>query len=734
MLRALAHVPGVYVPSLYDVDLRRRRTWSAVEPRYPDVPERVEKRTVADLAEWPYPKRQLVPLTEVVHDRLNVEVFRGCTRGCRFCQAGMITRPVRERPAEQVRTMIDEGLRRTGYDEVALTSLSTADFSGIERVVADTVDDPSRTNQVSVSLPSLRVDAFTVGIAAELQKARRTGLTFAPEAGTWRMRQVINKLIHDDDLYGAVDSAFSQGWRRMKLYFLTGLPTETDEDTLGIAELARNCVELGEKHHRKRVGHGVGRRVRAQAVHAVPVVRPEHARGAAAQDRAAARRRPPAKGVQLKWHDPKATMVEGIVSRGDRRLGPVIEDVWRHGGTFQEWSEKFDLAALARRHGSATASRSTGTSTGTATRTRSCRGTTCRPACTRTSSGRTGATPSTSSASRTAAGRPATTAAPAPGYSIEHIVASATPAGRRQPGHRSGSRHPRGAAVGSLVERRIGAVGDPGDARTEARPMRVRFRFSKLGKIRFTSHRDVARLWERALRRAELPVALTEGFSPRPKVHFGLALSTGHESLGEYIDIDFREPECDALVLADLPGLLTSLLPEGLTVQTAAPITTSETSLQQAVTSCEWEIDALGLDIDAAPAAVAALLASPRSSSPGSARATTSPTTSAPTSCSWPSSAPSPASCRRRAPVSSPPRAPGSSPSWAPSPGVSARPSSWPPSAPSSQKDEYAGPTNGSRSTAPVTNRCLPRRSRIRPARRGRRTHRRVRHEKGTAP
>ena len=184
----------------------------------------------------------------MVHDRLNVEVFRGCTRGCRFCQAGMITRPVRERPAAQVRQMVQDGLRRTGYDEVALTSLSTADFSGIERVVADTVADPTNCGQVSVSLPSLRVDAFTVGIAAEIQKARRTGLTFAPEAGTWRMRQVVNKLIREEDLYGAVDAAFSQGWRRMKLYFLTGLPTETDEDTLGIATLGRNCAEIGRRY------------------------------------------------------------------------------------------------------------------------------------------------------------------------------------------------------------------------------------------------------------------------------------------------------------------------------------------------------------------------------------------------------------------------------------------------------------------------------------------------------
>jgi radical SAM family uncharacterized protein len=342
VLRALAAVPGAYVPAMYDVGYHDDGTIAEVVPRYPDVPETVEKRTVADLGEWPYPKNQLVPLTEVVHDRLNVEVFRGCTRGCRFCQAGMITRPVRERPADQVRTMVDNGLRRTGYDEVALTSLSTADFSGIESVVADTVNDPVNCGQVSVSLPSLRVDAFTVGIAAELQKARRTGLTFAPEAGTWRMRQVINKLISEDDLYGAVESAYSQGWRRMKLYFLTGLPTETDEDTLGITALAKQCVELGRAHHKNpsvtvSVGGFVpkpftpfqwfGQNTVDELQRKITLVRDDVRRD---------------RGVQLKWHDPKATQIEGIASRGDRRLGPVIEDVWRRGGTFQEWSECFD--------------------------------------------------------------------------------------------------------------------------------------------------------------------------------------------------------------------------------------------------------------------------------------------------------------------------------------------------------------------------------------------------------
>ncbi|WCO68857.1 radical SAM protein [Iamia majanohamensis] len=372
-LAALAGVTGVYVPALYEADHDADGRLLGTHPVHPAAPAEVEKRTITDLGEWPYPRNQLVPLTEVVHDRLNVEVFRGCTRGCRFCQAGMITRPVRERPADQVRTMVTEGLRRTGYDEVALTSLSTADFSGIEDVVGAIVDGDEQggpgtsgadaeeggqgpgssldcgaglgglASDVSVSLPSLRVDAFTVGIAAEIQRARRTGLTFAPEGGTWRMRQVINKLISEEDLYDAVESAYSQGWRRMKLYFLIGLPTETDEDTLGIADLARHVVEIGRRHHKNpsvtiSVGGFVpkpftpfqwfGQNTREELGRKVGLLRDELRRD---------------RGVQLKWHDPKATTVEGIMARGDRRLAPVIEDVWRHGGTFQEWGEHFDL-------------------------------------------------------------------------------------------------------------------------------------------------------------------------------------------------------------------------------------------------------------------------------------------------------------------------------------------------------------------------------------------------------
>lgn len=342
VLRALAHIPGVYVPSLYDVEYDGAAL-IAVTPRYPDVPAMVHKRAVADLGEWAYPKRPLVPLTEVVHDRLTVEVFRGCTRGCRFCQAGMVTRPVRERPAEQVRGLVGSGLSATGHAEVSLTSLSTADFSGIDGLL-DSLDPALCGDQATISLPSLRVDAFTVGLAGRVAGGRRSGLTFAPEAGSWRLRQVINKRITEDDLYSAVDSAFSQGWHRMKLYFLTGLPTETDPDTYGIVDMARNCVRIGRKYtNRASVTVSLGGFV--PKAHTPFQWFGQNAAGELRRKiglvRDAAQK---AKGVNVKWHDPLATLAEGITSRGDRRIGAVIERVWRAGGVFQEWSEFFRVA------------------------------------------------------------------------------------------------------------------------------------------------------------------------------------------------------------------------------------------------------------------------------------------------------------------------------------------------------------------------------------------------------
>lgn len=340
LMHELLRIPGVYVPSAYTIDYRSDGTISRFGPVIEGAQEVVEKRVIPSLADFPYPRRPLVPLTEVVHDRLNIEVFRGCQRGCRFCQAGMITRPTRERPKSQVREMVTTGLALTGQNEVSLLSLSTADYSGIESLAAAVATEHA-DERVSVSLPSLRVDAFTVGLASEIQKVKKTGLTFAPEAGTWRMRRVINKLIADDDLFGAVESAFSQGWRRMKLYFMVGLPTEREEDVIGIAELGRNVIEIGRKFSKG-----------ASATLSVGGFVPKsHTPFQWTQMDDAETLRSKidllktslkVRALKLRWHDPEASVIEGLLSRGDRRVGDVIERVWQKGGVFQEWSEHFD--------------------------------------------------------------------------------------------------------------------------------------------------------------------------------------------------------------------------------------------------------------------------------------------------------------------------------------------------------------------------------------------------------
>ena len=338
--RELATVEGVYVPELYHVEYHADGRVAAVVPRYADVPGVVEKRTVSDLADFPYPRRPLVPLTEVVHDRLSVEIFRGCTRGCRFCQAGMITRPVRERPPEQVKDMVARGLAATGYEEVSLVSLSSADYSGIDRLLGDLVDAHG-PSQVALSLPSLRVDAFTVGLADQISRVRRTGLTFAPEAGSWRMRRVINKIIREEDLYGAVYSAYSQGWRRVKLYFMVGLPTETDDDVLGIADLGAHCVQVGRQFDKNAsVTVSVGGFVPKPHT---PFQWFRQDTAGELRHKIGILRRAAGRGTQVKWHDPEASVAEGIVSRGDRRVAGAVERVWRAGGLFQEWSEFFSL-------------------------------------------------------------------------------------------------------------------------------------------------------------------------------------------------------------------------------------------------------------------------------------------------------------------------------------------------------------------------------------------------------
>jgi radical SAM family uncharacterized protein len=349
LLERLAGTGVLYVPTFYDVDYLPDGRIGRVVPNTPAAPWRVAKHTLMDLDEWPYPKSPLVPLAETVHERMSVEIFRGCTRGCRFCQAGMITRPVRERSTETLGEMIDNGLCKTGFEEVGMLSLSSADHSEIADL-AKGLADRYEGDQVSLSLPSTRVDAFNIDLANELSRnGRRSGLTFAPEGGSERMRQVINKMVTEDDLIRTVTAAYGSGWRQVKLYFMCGLPTETDEDVLQIAELAKNVIKAGREAAGTRdirctvsIGGFVPKphtpfQWAGQLDHETTDARLHKLRDAIRADRNYAR------AIGFRYHDGRPGIVEGLLSRGDRRVGRIILEAWRDGARFDGWSEHFSF-------------------------------------------------------------------------------------------------------------------------------------------------------------------------------------------------------------------------------------------------------------------------------------------------------------------------------------------------------------------------------------------------------
>ena len=342
-LRAAAGIGGVYVPALYDVSYHEDGTVAAVTPRE-GAPERVVKRAVADMDTAYWPETYPIPSTEVVHDRVMAEIFRGCTRGCRFCQAGHVTRPIREKSPETVCRQAVAHLEFSGDEELSLTSLSTSDWRQLSPA-CDLLLEYCDPRSISISLPSLRADSISMSILERVSRVRKSGLTFAPEAGTQRLRDVINKNLTMEEIENACVASFEAGWNSVKLYFMLGLPTETDEDLDGIADITDRLVYLWRTHAKNK-----NRGLKITVSTACFVPKPctpfqwygqrtleefrqkiEHLRG-----------RIKAKSVTYNWHDPEVSCLEGIMARGDRRLGAAIYEAWRRGAKMDGWEDYFN--------------------------------------------------------------------------------------------------------------------------------------------------------------------------------------------------------------------------------------------------------------------------------------------------------------------------------------------------------------------------------------------------------
>lgn len=340
-LHRAARIPGVYVPSFYAPEYDAQGMFTGLRILDEAASPQIYRRVVKDLDAAPFLEKPVVPYLGIVHDRLMLELFRGCTRGCRFCQAGMAYRPVRERRPETLESLARTLFDSTGYNEMSLTSLSSADYSCLSPLV-DGLLAGTQGERVSFSLPSLRIDSFSVDIAERLQQVRKSGLTFAPEAGTQRLRDVINKNVTEDDLLHSVRTAFEQGWKAVKLYFMMGLPTETDEDIVGIAELAQKVVDCYKEVKGKR-----GVKVTVSVSCFVPKAYTPFQWFAQVPQEEFERRQRLLKesirdrAISFHYHDARASVLEGALSRGDRRLSAVIETAWRNGAKFDGWTDQF---------------------------------------------------------------------------------------------------------------------------------------------------------------------------------------------------------------------------------------------------------------------------------------------------------------------------------------------------------------------------------------------------------
>jgi radical SAM family uncharacterized protein/radical SAM-linked protein len=564
LLEQLSRIGGVYVPSFFQVDYAADGRVSGITPLRPDGAT-VRRRFVADLNRVPYPTAPVVPFLKTVHDRVSMEIARGCTRGCRFCQAGYITRPVRERTPEQVLDAIDATLKNTGYDEISLLSLSSGDYGCITPLLKALMARYAE-ERIAVSFPSLRVGALTEELLAEVKKVRKTGCTLAPEAGSERMRQVINKGISEEELVRNAAEVFGAGWRLIKLYFMIGLPTETMEDVLGIAELARRVKYEGKRS-------GKGGEVNVSVSSFVPKAHTPFQWEAQIgyeeilEKQQFLRVELKKRKLAFKWQDAPLSVIEGVLARGDRRLGRVLVaarelgcrfDGWGDHFSFSRWIEAFRRAGidplfylrrrdehevlpwdhldygvskdfLLKERARAFAGDATG----------DCRSGVCTGC---------GVCDFTDIFMRL--NDPASP------------VASAIPQQRQQDLPAEGS----------------------DDAGEEA--ARIRIRYRKTGPMRFLSHLEMLNLFIRGVGRSRIPIRFSHGFHPHPKFSFATALSVGVESLAEYLDMEIAPGYGAVQVMEEL----NRVLPEGVKVLAAWEIPLKSPSLSVLMAGVRYRV------------------------------------------------------------------------------------------------------------------------------------------------
>ncbi|MBK8169849.1 MAG: TIGR03960 family B12-binding radical SAM protein [Sandaracinaceae bacterium] len=547
-LRALAKLNGVYVPSLYSTKLDADTGFVVVDaPLFPEAHLPIERAFVEDLNKYPFPSDGPVAATQTIFDRVSVEIARGCTEGCRFCQAGMIYRPVREREPESIVSSILASVRDGGYDEASLTCLSTADYSAIAPLVKEVMQKLDG-QKVSLSVSSLRAYGLGEELLDEIQKVRATGLTFAPEAGTQRMRDVVNKNVTEAQLMETADRVFSRGWSKMKLYFMIGLPTEEDEDVVGIVQTGARALQVG-----RRAQRGNSPKVVVSVSTHVPKPHTPFqwwamdTRDEIVRKQGMLRDEARHTGVQLRMHDSVGSFIEGILSRGDRTLANVVEGAYKRGARFDSWEEELKLDAWQG------ALDETGIDTNRFLST--------IPIDARLPWDHIDVGLEDGFLAReykkSVKNRLSPPCGKAVGMFIHHTnLEDAKTDTRRLVCYDCGvacdmqkMREERqdfliqlGAKVRPEPKPLSDVVKTPRQRKPQANfnqttPIRVRLGYTKLGRAAFSSHLDLVRLMPRLLRRLDLPLYYSQGFHPKPDMVFGPALSLGVASLAEYVDI-----------------------------------------------------------------------------------------------------------------------------------------------------------------------------------------------------